>query len=277
MLQPKTELLSTKKHFETLDGLRGIAAIAVVVFHFMEIIEPDFEQNLFAHGYLAVDFFFCLSGFVIAYAYDQRMAEIGLLLFIKRRLIRLHPLVMIGAVIGALGFWLDPFSNLQQVYGGLQTFLLFLSSGLLIPYPIVTERYNNLFHLNAPSWSLFFEYVVNLLYALVLFRITKGLLYGVLLMAAGLLFYAAYTWGHLSVGWSSDNWWGGAVRVLYSFVAGMLIFRNQWILRSRIGFGWAVVLLIASFMVPFTNAGTPVVDPLSSILFSFSDCPGGRD
>ena len=60
-------LIKSKAHFKILDGLRGIAAIAVVIFHFMEFAVPDYSKNFIAHGYLAVDFFFCLSGFVIAY------------------------------------------------------------------------------------------------------------------------------------------------------------------------------------------------------------------
>lgn len=69
------DLLKTKTHFEILDGLRGIAAVAVVIFHFMEFAIPDYTKNFIAHGYLAVDFFFCLSGFVIAYAYDNRIKK----------------------------------------------------------------------------------------------------------------------------------------------------------------------------------------------------------
>src|SRR3546814_17181341 len=96
--QPDT--LKTKQHFEILDGLRGIAALAIVIFHFMEWIYADFSENFIAHGFLAVDFFFCLSGFVIGYAYDNRMEKMGILEFFKRRLIRLHPLVIFGAEIG---------------------------------------------------------------------------------------------------------------------------------------------------------------------------------
>lgn len=92
-------LLKTKQHFEILDGLRGIAAVAVVIFHFMEFAVPDYSKSFIAHAYLAVDFFFCLSGFVIAYAYDNKVQKLGALQFLKLRLIRLHPLVIIGSVL----------------------------------------------------------------------------------------------------------------------------------------------------------------------------------
>lgn len=87
--------IKTKQHFEILDGLRGIAAISVVIFHFMEFVVPDYNKSFIAHAYLAVDFFFCLSGFVIAYAYDNKLKNLGNTLFFKLRLIRLHPLVVI--------------------------------------------------------------------------------------------------------------------------------------------------------------------------------------
>src|SRR3954447_8145936 len=86
-----------KKHFEILDGLRGIAALAVVIFHFMECAITDYSKNFIGHGFLGVDFFFCLSGFVIGYAYDDRVEKLGFKEFFISRLIRLHPLVMLGS------------------------------------------------------------------------------------------------------------------------------------------------------------------------------------
>ena len=50
---------------------------------------------------LAVDFFFILSGFVVGYAYDDRWKTMRIADFLKRRFIRLHPMVIIGALIGA--------------------------------------------------------------------------------------------------------------------------------------------------------------------------------
>lgn len=128
--------LNTKKHFEILDGLRGIAALGVVVFHFIEMYTPH-PDDLIAHAYLAVDFFFCLSGFVVAYAYDDRLPKMGLKTFFKQRLIRLHPLVVLGTILGLLGFIFDPFGNQWEAYSGWTMVLLFLASILMIPYPII--------------------------------------------------------------------------------------------------------------------------------------------
>lgn len=85
---------TTKRHFLALDGLRGVAALAVVTFHFMEILIGNYSKLWIGHGWLAVDFFFCLSGFVMGYAYDHRLERMGLWAFLKVRLTRLHPLVI---------------------------------------------------------------------------------------------------------------------------------------------------------------------------------------
>src|ERR1700755_2109506 len=138
-------ILKTKQHFEILDGLRGVAAIAVVTFHFMEIAYTDYSRNFIGHGFLAVDFFFCLSGFVIAYAYDDRVTKMGVREFFKSRIIRLHPLVISGSVLGLLAFLFDPFGGHPELYSAGKIILVFLLSLLLVPFPVVADRAFNLF------------------------------------------------------------------------------------------------------------------------------------
>ena len=167
-----------------MDGLRGIAALSVVVFHFMEWIYP-IETNFIGYGFLAVDFFFCLSGFVIAYAYDTRISKMGIRSFFISRLIRLHPLVVAGAVLGLIGLLADPFVNHSDTLSTASLILIFVASLLMIPLPIVEIRSFNLFGLNAPGWSLFWEYVANVFYALVLVRLPRWALAILLLIAAG--------------------------------------------------------------------------------------------
>lgn len=260
-------LLKSKKHFEILDGLRGLAAIAVVIFHFMEIAITDYSKNFIAHGYLAVDFFFCLSGFVIAYAYDSRAEGVGVMQFFKLRLIRLHPLVIIGSILGLLTFIFDPFVSLYPVYGFNKTALLFLSSLFLIPYPIVEERYFNLFNLNAPSWSLFWEYIANIFYILILYKIGKKLLLILVLIAAGLLFYVSVKSTNLSGGWGGTTFWDGGARVFYSFLAGMLVFRFNWIIKNKLGFAGISILLLLAFLVPYSNEFNWFTEPLIVLIY----------
>jgi peptidoglycan/LPS O-acetylase OafA/YrhL len=255
-------LLKTKQHFEILDGLRGIAAIAVVIFHFMEFIYPDYRDNFIAHGYLAVDFFFCLSGFVIAYAYDHRIEKLGVIPFLKLRLIRLHPMVLWGAILGVFTFILDPFSNLFAHYGGNNAFLMFLSAAFMIPFPLVHERYYNIFHLNPPTWSLFWEYLANIVYVFVLFKLRNKLLWILAALAAFILIYTSFCYKNLAVGWGGENFWGGGARIFYSFIAGMLIYRSNWILKSSLGFAALSVILLFVFMIPFSDQVNVYLDPI---------------
>lgn len=246
-----TAVLQTKPHFNILDGLRGIAALAVVVFHFMEWAYSDFSTNFIAHGFLAVDFFFCLSGFVIGYAYDDRIAKMGVLEFFKSRIIRLHPLVIAGTVLGLLAFLFDPFAGSPVAYSAGKIALIFLCSALLIPLPVMADRGFNLFGLNAPSWSLFWEYIANIVYALVLYKISRRYLWVLVIISAGALCAVAYRSGNLLGGWSGPTFWDGGARISYSFLAGLLIYRSNWIIKNKLGFIGLAVLLFLAFVMPF--------------------------
>ncbi|MGI4021983.1 MAG: acyltransferase family protein [Janthinobacterium lividum] len=241
--------LQTKQHFEILDGLRGIAALAVVTFHFMEWVY-DPSKNFIGHGFLAVDFFFCLSGFVIGYAYDDRIAKMSILEFFKARIIRLHPLVVAGSVLGLLAFLFDPFGGHPELYSTGKIILTFFCSILLIPLPVIADRGFNLFSFNAPAWSLFWEYVANIVYALVLYRTRRGYLLLLILISALAISFVGYRSGNLLGGWSGPTFWDGSVRISYSFLAGLLIYRSNWIIKNKLGFIGIAILLFLAFVMP---------------------------
>ncbi|APU98347.1 acyltransferase [Sphingobacterium sp. B29] len=257
----------TKKHFELLDAMRGVAAIAVVLFHFMEIAQPDYRNSFIPHSYLAVDFFFCLSGFVIAYAYDQKLVTIGLKRFFLLRLLRLHPLVIIGTLIGLFAFIYDPFSNLASSFSVLQKIGMFISGITLIPYPAVPERYFNLFHLNPPTWSLFWEYIANIAYALILVRIPKKVLWGIVLLGAAALCAESFRSGYLAVGFGADNFWAGGIRLWFSFSMGLLIFRSNWTISNKLPFFSVLGLLAVVFFIPFSDVYGKYIDPIVVIFY----------
>ncbi len=242
-------MLKTKKHFEILDGLRGIAALAVVIFHFMEWVFSDYSKNFIGHGFLAVDFFFCLSGFVIGYAYDNRMEQLGVIEFFKSRLIRLHPLVILGSILGLSGFLLDPFAS-PIAYNAGKLLLLFICSVFLIPFPVMEDRAFNLFGLNAPSWSLFWEYVANIFYAFVLYKLNRRFLALLVTLAAVILCFVSHRAGNLLGGWAGNNFWDGGARVAYSFSAGLLLYRSNWIIKNKLGFAVLAILLSLAFVMP---------------------------
>lgn len=246
---------STQKvHFVVLDGLRGVAALCVVIFHFSEMVIWDYSKLWIGHGFLAVDFFFCLSGFVLGYAYDDRIATLGLRRFLKARLIRLHPLVFFGAALGLIAFYANPF-GVTPGYGPGRIALFFAASIFLVPYGGMSERGGNLFSLNAPSWSLFWEYVANVVFAVVLYRIGRRALSIVTLAMAVLLCWAGHRAGNLSGGWSTQNFWDGAVRIGFSFPAGLLVYRMGWRLRTRLGFVVLSCLLFLALVMPYARGG----------------------
>ena len=253
MQQTGTDILKTKPHFEILDGLRGIAALAIVVFHFMEIAYPDYSKNFIGHGFLAVDFFFCLSGFVIGYAYDDRIGKMGTMEFFKSRLIRLHPLVVLGTVLGLLSFLFDPFGGNPELYGAGKVVLIFLSSLLLIPFPVMQDRAFNLFGLNAPAWSLFWEYAANIFYAFILYKISRRYLLLLILLAAAALCFVCYRAGSLMGGWSGANFWDGCARISFSFPAGLLLYRSGHIIKTKLGFIGMSALLVLAFIMPYSS------------------------
>ncbi|SHM80663.1 acyltransferase family protein [Mucilaginibacter sp. OK098] len=248
-----TDILKTKQHFEILDGLRGVAALAIVGFHFMEIVYSDYSKNFIGHGFLAVDFFFCLSGFVIGYAYDDRIGKMGVIEFFKSRLIRLHPLVILGSVLGLLAFLFDPFGGHPELYSAGKTILIFLASVFLIPYPVMPDRYFNLFSFNAPAWSLFWEYIANIFYAFILCKLGRRYLLLLTTVSAAVLCFVCYRTGNLMGGWSGGTFWDGCARICFSFLAGLLVYRSNCIIKNKLGFLGIAVLLVLAFISPFSK------------------------
>ena len=170
-------VMSEKPRYAILDGLRGVAAVIVVAFHLFETYSKGPAYQILNHGYLAVDFFFVLSGFVIGYAYDNRWGKMSTLAFFKRRLIRLHPMVIMGSAIGALLFYFgncERFPLIDQT-AWWQVLLMFLLACTMIPaltsWDIRGWQETN--PLNGPTWSLMWEYLANILYALVVRRFSK--------------------------------------------------------------------------------------------------------
>jgi len=217
--------------------------------------DSKFLKLIVAHGFLAVDFFFCLSGFVIGYAYDERLRTMRLWDFLKARLIRLHPLVILGSVLGLTALLLDPFRAGPLGYSTGRIALMFLASAFLIPYPMMPERSFNLFSLNAPSWSLFWEYIANIVYATIVCRFSRLWLVVATALAAIAICFIGHSAGSLAGGWSGATFWHGGARVTYSSLAGLLVYRSNWIIRSRLGFAVLSVLLLLALGMPYADGG----------------------
>jgi len=185
--------LNAKPHYLILDGLRGVAAILVVFFHLFEAHSSGHLDQVINHGYLAVDFFFVLSGFVVGYAYDDRWNKMTIGAFFKRRLIRLQPMVVMGMFIGAVFFFFGSDAMFPEIgrVSVWQVMLLFVIGSTLLPVPpsMDIRGWGEMHPLNGPAWSLFFEYMANILYALVIRRFSKFLLTLLVIVAGGALIH----------------------------------------------------------------------------------------
>ncbi len=259
----------TKPHYELLDGLRGVAAILVLIYHIFEGLAFAEYKNgagngiitTLNHGHIAVDFFFILSGFVISYAYDDRWKKMSLGSFFKRRLIRLHPMLIMGAVIGAIAFftegctkWDGTTTPVSWVMIALLLTMFMIPAVPGVPYEV--RGNGEMFPLNGPGWSLFFEYLGNILYALFIRRLPTTIL-AILTAILGIV-HAWFFIGNISgydmigVGWTIDevNFWGGFVRMLFPFSMGMLLARTFRPRKVKGAFWICSIALIVLFAVP---------------------------
>lgn len=240
-----------KPHFLILDGLRGVAAILVVIYHLLEALHfDDLSTHPVRHGYLAVDFFFLLSGFVVGYAYDDRWGTMSVGEFFRIRLVRLHPMLILGVIIGAIGFYFDPFTNGMANTSLLKLIGVTLIAFTLLPQPDI-RGWGETHVLNGPSWSLLQEYIGNILYALFVRKFSKTVLAVFVALCAGLTLWLASWREHFGTGWGYDTFYIAVIRMLFPFFAGLLLFRTGKMIRVPAGFVSATALLLILFMLPW--------------------------
>ena len=232
----------TKPHYDLLDGLRGVAALMVIWYHVFEGFAFASAGNIetLNHGYLAVDFFFILSGFVIGYAYDDRWGKnFTMKDFFKRRLIRLHPMVIMGAVLGAITFciqgcvqWDGTHVAISMIMLSLLCTIFFIPAMPGVGYEV--RRLSN-----------------------------KALAVLVVMLGMALASFAVFNvsgYGNMGVGWTLDgvNFLGGTLRMLFPFSLGMLMSRNFKPMKVNGAFWICTIILIALFSVPYLEGLEPI-------------------
>ncbi len=238
-----------KPHYPILDGLRGTAAILVVIFHLLEAYFPVFANHPMHHGYLAVDFFFLLSGFVIGYAYDDRWGKMSIKEFFKIRLIRLHPLIILGVLIGAICFWFDPYTDALHPVGILKLIGVMILSFTLLPTPDL-RGWGETHSLDGPLWSLLQEYIANLIYAVFGRKMNRLVLWIVVIISGAGLTWVAVWRGDVATGWGYDTFWIAFTRMMFPFFAGLLLFRAGRRIRIPGAYLVCSLLLLALFCFP---------------------------
>ena len=279
--------LASKPRYEILDGLRGVAALMVIVFHCFETYIPVFGTQIVNHGYLAVDFFFVLSGFVIGYAYDDRWDRMTTWGFFKRRLTRLHPMVIAGTLVGAAMFFFAGAAFPQTLQNpGWKVALCFVMGLLMIPCGMGLDirGWGEMNSFNGPNWSLTFEYCGNILYAFILRRLPKIALGVLCVVCAFFTLDLTMGWDVLGFfpdgpqytvigGWSltGQQLYIGFTRLLYPFLCGLLISRilpghmtdanpSGSPIHLKGGFWWCSLALVVLFSVPCIGGKTGITD-----------------
>ncbi len=261
--------LDSKPRYEILDGLRGVAALIVVAFHLFETYSPGPRFQIVNHGYLAVDFFFVLSGFVIGYAYDDRWDRMTTISFLKRRIVRLHPMVIMGTLVGTLLFYFGDCGEFPLVMSTpwWKVLLYALLGALMIPTVAKMDirGWSDVYCLNGAQWTLAWEYVANVAYALVIRHFSK-LMLGIFVALSALLtidvslnidvfnLLSPRDWAKYSVigGWglSPEQLYIGVTRLLYPFFMGLLLSRMRWTIKVRGGFWWCSLIVAVLLCVP---------------------------
>jgi peptidoglycan/LPS O-acetylase OafA/YrhL len=210
------------------------------------------------HGYLAVDFFFLLSGYVIGYAYDDRWGKMTLTSFFKRRLVRLQPMVIMGMIIGAIFFYyqdsvLWPGISEVPVW---KMLVIMLIGFTLLPMPVSMDirGWSEMHPLDGPAWSLFFEYIANILYALFVRKFSKTALWILVIACAILLIHFTVTSknGDVIGGWALDpeQLRIGFTRMLFPFFAGLLLCRLGKMIQIQKAFFWSSLLVVLTLSIP---------------------------
>lgn len=212
------------QHYPDLDVLRGVAACVVVLFHLSVRIQTPW---LFPHGFLAVDLFFVLSGFVLAHAYGDVLQR-GMLTpwrFVLIRIVRLWPMVLLGALVGFLPLlakmWHEGIVERWRVVA------CFVRGSFLIPTLGDLEFGPTIFPVNGPFWSLFFEFIANILFALMWYRAARRLsLVAPMAIFCGIVLavYIFHAGTLQSAGVNFDSYLYGLPRVVFSFCIGLALF-----------------------------------------------------
>ena len=266
-----TAFADTKPHYHLLDGMRGVAALLVVVFHIFEgfastvtvsATGQERADYILGHGYLAVDFFFILSGFVIGYAYDDRLkGSMKVSEFFKRRIIRLQPMVIMGTLIGAVCFYFGSCDDLPMIAATpvWKLALLTLLGCFMLPALAAWDirGYSEMYPLDGPAWSLFLEYIAYILYALFIRRLgKKALTLWTTIMGIGLCIFSVH-YGDVCYGFSftNVNFPFGMLKVMFSFSLGLLLSRNIHQVRIKGAFWICAAIVTAILVMPRIGGG----------------------
>jgi peptidoglycan/LPS O-acetylase OafA/YrhL len=236
--------------FHTLDALRGIAAIGVVMYHIQWAFLPAAAPG----GYLAVDLFFMMSGVVLSHAYEARFrAGMGTIAFMRVRLIRLYPLYLLGMLFGVVVTVASMFGR-NIYHWDLPSLVKAALLALVFAPDLGANPSHQMFPLNVPAWSLFLEIVVNLLFVVTWPVLSSRRLVVVAVVTGAAVLAAAIHVGHLDQGSTAATLGVGLVRTVFGFSVGVLVARHVAPARRAVG-NWSALAMVA--IVCLAVAGWP--------------------
>ncbi|WP_395331247.1 acyltransferase [Novosphingobium sp. BL-8H] len=208
--------MQSQRHYVSFDGLRGVVATAVMATHGWILL----GFVTLPRGYLGVDFFFLLSGFVIAHSYQERLAaDMTAGVFARTRFARLFPMIALGALMGGAVMMLTGGVASPLLLGGM------LAQMLTLPAPFASGSGDFLWPINPPSWSLFWEVLANAAFALGLFRFNSHTwlrLAAISMLSLGIV---AVTVSTIELGYTQSSFLVGIPRTLLPFSIGVLLWR----------------------------------------------------
>ncbi len=241
----------------TLDAARGVAALLVIVFHMRSYGHIKFETfagtDFFSKGYLAVDFFFLLSGFVITMCYEDKLTSgrMSLSQFFALRGIRLYPLYLLGTLFGFLGaLWLNP-----EIVGNPYLLALGLTG---LPQILPDASIPPLYPFNGVAWSLGCEVLVNIVWAIALIRLPMRYVGLVFVVSSIAMVKFGSDFGSLMFGSFTQDLPGAVARVFVSFTLGQMLFhamQQSWFPRFNLNSAAVLSVLALSLLAPVTTLG----------------------
>lgn len=250
---------TAKPHYLTLDGLRGVAALSVVFYHRRWMLS---SHTPFSHAWLAVDFFFLLSGFVIAFAYEERLRSgLSFPAFAWIRVQRLYPMIVAGVLLGGI-YYAVALRHASAAFANVVSSMPLAVLGLPNPpaFSFLHDTEAQLFAVDPPLWSIFFEIVGNLAFALLAPRLTLKSLLAIVATAFVLECLVAFH-GFAQAGIYAPSFWWGFPRMAFPFFFGVLIYRlhkDGLLPRIPLGLGFLSMVLVLCFMVSDLGAWEPL-------------------
>lgn len=243
-----------QRKFQTLDGLRGLAAAAVVMFHLHHFFPAIWRP---VSAYLAVDLFFALSGFVLAEAYARRLDEgLSFRAFIGKRLARLWPLYALGLAIAAAPLAVGVIQGQTQA----RALVPILPAALMLPW---LGPEGQLYPLNFVAWSLAYELIANAVMVLCWRWLSRTVLLAIVAASAVGLAASVLTYGSLDLGFTLAGAPTALARVLFSFFLGVMTWRAR---PAASGISpWVPVVLLALVLACAPSPGLRPIFDLAAV------------